>query len=49
MHVFQIYGYQAVEKTVRAHSDSSARIFLPRSWEGRRVMVVLLEPLEEDT
>lgn len=43
MHEFKINGYEAVEKTVASGNQSSARINVPPSWQGKRVMVVRLE------
>lgn len=43
IHEFNIYGYEAVEKTVASGNKSSARINVPTSWQGKRVMVVRLE------
>lgn len=36
-------GYGSKETTAKKHSDTAARIFVPKSYEGRRVMVILLE------
>lgn len=46
-HSFTIKGYQAIEKTVTPGSQTSSRVYVPKGWEGKRVMIVLLEPLEE--
>lgn len=46
-HTFCISGYQAIEKTVTPGSQTSSRVYVPRAWEGRRVMVVLLDALNE--
>lgn len=46
-HSFCISGYQAIEKTATPGSKTSSRVYVPRAWEGRRVMVVLLDPLDE--
>lgn len=40
---FKIYGLEAVEKTVKSGSGHSARINIPPSWQGKKVMVVRLE------
>jgi len=40
IHKFEIYGYEAVEKTVASGNKSSARINVPPSWQGDTVMVV---------
>jgi hypothetical protein len=42
-HEFKIYGLEAVEKIVKSGSGHSARINVPPSWQGKRVMVVRLE------
>jgi len=42
-HSFAIRGYQAIEKTVTPGSQSSSRVYVPKGWEGKRVMVVLLD------
>lgn len=39
-------GYAFIEKTVK-NSGDSGRIFVPISWVGKKVAVVLLEPVEE--
>lgn len=39
-------GYAFIEKVVKNGGDS-ARVFVPKTWAGKRVAVVLLEPLEE--
>jgi hypothetical protein len=43
IHEFKISGYEAVVKTVASGNKSSARINVPPSWQGLRVMVVRLE------
>jgi putative transposon-encoded protein len=43
VHEFKIYGIEAVEKKVTSGSGHSARINVPPSWQGKRVMVVRLE------
>jgi putative transposon-encoded protein len=43
IHNFNIKGIEAVEKTVKSGSGHSARINVPPSWQGKRVMVVRLE------
>ena len=43
MHEFKINGYEAHEKTVASGNQSSARINVPPSWQGKKVMVVRLE------
>jgi hypothetical protein len=46
-HSFCISGFQAIEKVVTPGSQTSSRVYVPRAWEGRRVMVVLLDPLDQ--
>lgn len=46
-HEFTIKGFQAIEKVVTPGSQTSSRVYVPRAWEGRRVMVVLLDPLDQ--
>ena len=36
-------GYEAVEKFAQA-GGNSARIYVPKHWQGKKVKVVLLEP-----
>lgn len=35
-------GYEAIEKVAQAGGNSS-RIYVPKSWEGKKVKVILLE------
>lgn len=35
-------GYEAVEKTA-VKGGNSARIYVPKSWEGKKVKAILLE------
>lgn len=39
-------GYQVIEKEV-GDAKTSGRLFVPKEWIGKRVKVVLIEPLEE--
>ncbi len=39
----QMEGYEIVEKTAMP-SGTTARVLVPRSWIGKRVRVVRLEP-----
>lgn len=43
LHEFKINGVEAIEKTVASGNKSSARINVPPSWQGKKVMVVRLE------
>ena len=36
-------GYEAVEKIAQA-GGNSARIYVPKHWQGKRVKAVLVEP-----
>ncbi len=36
-------GFEAVEKVAQA-GGNSARIYVPKNWQGKKVKVVLLEP-----
>jgi hypothetical protein len=40
-------GY-GVEEKIPVKSGNSSRLYLPASWAGRRVRVVLVEPPEDD-
>jgi putative transposon-encoded protein len=44
---FQIslQGYATVDREVK-NGGNSGRIFVPKAWAGKKVQVVLLEPLE---
>jgi len=44
---YKAQGYDSRIKTVTAGSRTSSRVYVPRVWEGKRVMVVLLDPLDE--
>lgn len=39
----ELRGYEAVEKTAQA-GGNSARIYVPKHWQGKRVKAVLVEP-----
>ncbi len=41
--VMQMEGYEMVEKTAMP-SGTTARVLVPRSWIGKRVRIVRLEP-----
>jgi len=38
----EMQGYEALEKTAQA-GGNSARVYVPKHWQGKRVKVVLLE------
>jgi putative transposon-encoded protein len=42
-----IDAYDTVEKEV-SNGGSSGRVFVPKTWAGKKVRVILLEPLEEE-
>lgn len=39
--------FQVIDKEVKAQSNSGA-IYVPKAWIGKKVRVLLLEPLEEE-
>lgn len=39
----EMRGYEAVEKVAQA-GGNSARIYVPKHWQGKRVKAVLVEP-----
>ena len=41
--VYEIQGYEVLEKAARA-SGTTARVLVPRSWAGKRVKIVRLDP-----
>lgn len=41
----KVSGYQIIEKTVKS-SGNSGRVYVPPEWIGKKVKVVLIEPLE---
>ncbi len=40
-------AYQVIEKTATA-TGSSAHVFVPKEWAGKKVKVFLLEPISSD-
>jgi putative transposon-encoded protein len=42
-----VRAYQILEKTVK-ESGNSGRVYVPKEWVGRKVKVMLLEPLSSD-
>ena len=42
-----LQGYQLLDKTVGSCNNHSARVYVPLSWKGKKVTVVLLEPINE--
>jgi hypothetical protein len=43
---FKFKGYHYVEKTAKNGGDS-ARVFVPKSWAGKKVVAILLEPIDK--
>jgi putative transposon-encoded protein len=43
----EVRAYQVIEKIVKA-SGTSGRVYVPPEWIGKRVKILLLEPLEQD-
>ena len=42
----EMEGYAMVERTAR-NGGNSARVFMPKAWSGKKVYVVLAEPLND--
>jgi len=42
----EIDAYQVVEKTAKS-SGNSGRVYVPIDWVGKKVKVLLIEPLNE--
>lgn len=40
-------AYQVIEKVVKS-SGNSGRVYAPKEWIGKRVKILLLEPLETE-
>ena len=38
-----VEGYEVLEKVVK-EGGNSGRVYLPKSWVGKRVKIILLEP-----
>lgn len=43
---YQYDGYETVIKTA-ADGGNSARLYVPKSWQGKKCVVILLDPLGE--
>jgi putative transposon-encoded protein len=43
----KISAYQIIEKTVKP-SGNSGRVYVPIDWVGKKVKIVLLEPLSSE-
>jgi len=39
-------AYEAIEKTVEP-SGNSGRVYVPKKWVGKKVKILLLEPVDE--
>jgi len=44
----ELSGYSVIEKTVRKGTRSSGRVHVPLPWLGKKVKVILLEPVADD-
>jgi putative transposon-encoded protein len=42
----EVRAYQVIEKIVKA-SGTSGRVYVPPDWVGKRVKILLMDPLEE--
>lgn len=38
-------AYEVIEKTVKS-SGNSGRIYVPKEWIGKRVKILLIEPID---
>lgn len=43
----KLEAYEVLEKVVKA-SGNSGRVYVPINWTGKRVKILLIEPLTED-
>jgi len=41
-----VEGYEVMEKVVK-EGGNSGRVYLPKSWVGKRVKIILLDPVNE--
>ena len=41
---FSLKGYDRIEKLVTPGSKTSSRVYVPKSWQGKRVAVIRLDP-----
>jgi len=44
----ELEAYQVIEKVVSA-GGNSGRVYVPKEWIGKRVKIVLIEPLDHNT
>lgn len=42
-HKFEVEGFELVQKVVANDKSSSGRIYVPKSWAGKKVSIVRLE------
>ena len=42
----KIEAFQVIDREVKS-AGTSAHVYLPKAWEGRKVKILLVEPLEE--
>lgn len=40
-------AYQAIEKVVKS-GGNSGRVYVPKEWMGKRVKILLMEPLDDE-
>lgn len=43
----ELEANQVIEKTVTA-SGNSGRVYVPKTWVGKRVKILLIEPMQEN-
>jgi len=43
----ELEAYQVIEKIVST-GGNSGRVYVPKEWIGKRVKIVLIEPLDHD-
>jgi len=41
-----VEGYEVIEKVVK-DAGNSGRVYVPKAWVGKKVKIILLEPLEK--
>jgi putative transposon-encoded protein len=44
----EVSGYEIIEKIVK-QSGNSGRVYVPIDWVGKKVKIVLLDPVESET
>ncbi len=42
-HTFKIEGFEIIEKTAKAGSSNSARLYVPKAWNNKKVLMVRTE------